>query len=182
MSESSRSGPADRFDPFGDRPSRTVRNALSEKLKECLQRNAIFSAAPRDLLERFPQEPYRGYIRDRTARYRAATRDASSGTASPLAWAAVLWRHRLYFEVHDVLEPHWLAATGDEREGLQGLIQAAGVEVHLEAGHEAAAVSLARKAVERLRRFGDAIGGRESLAIEALIDRLERLVASQAGR
>ena len=31
----------------------------------------------------------------------------------------------MYFEVHEVLEPHWLTAAGSEREALQGLIQIA---------------------------------------------------------
>ena len=164
------------FDPFNDRPARTVRNTLSEMLGGCLERREVFADPPADLLRRFSQPPYGGYIRDRAARYRVATREARNAAASPVIQSAILWRHGLYFEAHEVLEPHWLAASGAEREGLQGLIQAAGVYVHQEAGHGAAAVRLARKAVARLRRFGDAIGDREALDIEQLVDRLTHLI------
>lgn len=166
------------FDPFNDRSSRTVRNTLSERLGDCLARREVFRDAPADMLARFPQKPYGDYIRDRARRYRKASREAQAAAGSPVANAAVLWRHGLYFEAHEVLEPHWLASSGAEREGLKGLIQAAGVYVHLEAGHDAAAVSLARKAAGRLRRHGDAVGGREAMDFEDLVARLEHLVAT----
>ena len=91
-----------------------------------------------------------------------ATSEALSAGDAPLARAAILWRHGLYFEAHEVLEPHWQAASGDEREGLKGLIQAAGVYVHREAGHGESAMGLARKAVGRLRKYGDAIGDNQA--------------------
>lgn len=168
------------FDPFNDRAARTVRNTLSEMLGGCLERCEVFAAPPADLLRRYPHSPYSDYIRDRAERYRAATRESVNTAVSPVTRAAILWRHGLYFEAHEVLEPHWLAASGEEREGLQGLIQAAGVYVHREAGHDAAAARLASKAVARLRRFGDAIGDRKVLDIEQLVAGLTRLIdASQ---
>ena len=166
------------FDPFNDRPSRTVRKALSERLGDCLARRRVFPEAPEDLLARFPQTPYRDYLQDRAARYRKATRDIQGTAGSPVARAAILWRHGLFFEAHEVLEPHWLATSGDEREGLKGLIQAAGVYVHREAGHETAAASLARKAVDRLRRYGSAICDGDAMDIPSLVARLERLIAT----
>lgn len=166
----------DGFDPFNDRPSRTVRNTLSEMLRECLERNDVFGDVPADWLKCYGQRPYADYIRDRVSRYRAATRDIRTSGGSPVNRAAILWRHGLAFEAHEILEPHWLSASGDEREGLKGLIQAAGVYVHQEAGHAAAAISLARKAVDRLRRFGDAIGDHQAIGVEKLIVQLERLI------
>jgi len=166
----------DGFDPFNDRPSRTVRNTLSEMLRDCLARNEVFGDVPADWLKCYAQPPYTDYIRDRVSRYRAATRDIRSSGGSPVNRAAILWRHGLAFEAHEILEPHWLSASGDEREGLKGLIQAAGVHVHEEAGHAAAAISLARKAVDRLRRFGDAIGDHQAIGVEKLIVQLERLI------
>lgn len=166
------------FDPFSDRPSRTVRNTLSERLGDCLARRCVFPEAPEDLIARFPQAPYRDYIQDRVARYREATREAQVTAGSAVASAAILWRHGLFFEAHEVLEPHWLVTSGDEREGLKGLIQAAGVYVHREAGHEKAAASLARKAVDRLRRYGAAIGDGGAMDIPSLVTRLERLIAA----
>jgi hypothetical protein len=164
------------FDPFNDRPSRTVRNTLSEMLGDCLARREVFPAIATALLQRYPQSPYCNYIRDRVELYRTATREVLAAGGSPVIRAAILWRHGLYFEAHEVLEPHWLSASGREREGLKGLIQAAGVHVHREAGHDAAAVSLARKAVDRLRRFGDAIGDKQAMNIEKLVDQLTQLI------
>jgi hypothetical protein len=42
-----------------------------------------------------------------------------------LAQARTLLAHALFFEVHEVLEPPWRTAAGDERRRLQGIIQAA---------------------------------------------------------
>lgn len=165
------------FDPFNDRPSRRVRNSLSARLQACVAEHKVFDDAPRDLVRRFPQPPYTAYIRDRVARYRAATREIrAAGGSTPLTQAAILWRHGLYFEAHEILEPHWLAAAGREREGLKGLIQAIGVDVHREAGHRAAATRLARKAVARLHRYGDAISGSQAVDIDNLVARLSPLI------
>jgi len=42
-----------------------------------------------------------------------------------LARAGDLFDAGLYFEVHELLEPHWLRAAGEARRALQGLIQVA---------------------------------------------------------
>jgi hypothetical protein len=170
------------FDPFNDRPSRTVRNTLSKRLQDCLAREEIFPRAPEDLLARFPQRPYRDYIRDRARRYRRATREAQTADRSPLARAGILWRHGLYFEAHEVLEPHWQASSDDTREGLKGVIQAIGVHVHREAGRRKAALSLARKAAARLQQYGSAIDQEGPLDIDALLMDLEDLIASPGER
>lgn len=174
-------GHAKGFDPFCDRPSRTVRNMLSEMLGDCLAHGEIFPGDPPESLQHYSQAPYRDFIRDRIARYRKATREALEASDSLLARTAVLWRHGLYFEAHEVLESQWLASSGDQREGLKGLIQAAGVYVHWEAGHHAAAAGLARKAIDRLRRFGDAIGDQQAIDIKALLEDLLQLTGSTGG-
>ena len=56
--------------------------------------------------------------------------------------AASLFEAGLYFEVHEVLEPHWAAARGEAREALQGLIQVAVGWQHLANGNLAGARSL----------------------------------------
>ena len=178
MSRSEHDSPAIGFDPFNDRPSRVVRNCLSEMLRQCLERREIFGADADRILARYPQAPYSDYIRDRRARYRAATREALSASASPVSWAVVLWHHGLYFEAHEVLEPHWRQATGGEREGLQGLIQAAGAFVHLEAGREIVAMRMAHKAMSRLESSGAALGDQHHHAVEFLMVQLNNLVAS----
>ena len=166
------------FDPFNDRPSRTVRNTLAEMLRNCLGRHEVFPEDPADLLQDYPQPLYADYIRDRVDRYRAATHEALSVSDSPVARAAILWRHGLHFEAHEVLEPHWQAASGEAREGLKGLVQAMGVYVLWEAGQDKAAVRLAGKAVARLRQFGDAIEEKQRMGVETLVTQLEHLIAS----
>lgn len=168
------------FDPFNDRSSRTVRNTLSEQLRDCLDDHNVFSEAATDLRQRYPQAPYADYIRDRVTRYRTATSEALSAGDSPVARAAILWRHGLYFEAHEILEPHWQAAAGREKEGLKGLIQAAGAYVHREAGQDKASVTLARKAVDRLRQYGDTIGDRWPMGIETLLTELALVVTPPA--
>lgn len=168
------------FDPFNDRPSRTVRNSLSEQLRDCLDDHKIFSEAATELRQRYPQAPYADYIRDRVARYRAATSEALTADDSPVARAAILWRYELFFEAHEVLEPCWQAAEGREKEALKGLIQAAGAYVHREACHEKASVTLARKAVGRLRQYGDAIGDSWPMGIETLLTELALVTAPSA--
>ena len=59
-----------------------------------------------------------------------------------LATAALLFHAHLYFEVHEVLEPYWLRAEGDDREALQGLIQAAVGFQHLANGNVSGARAL----------------------------------------
>ena len=166
------------FDPFNDRPSRTVRNRLSESLRLCIAGREVYRDAPPELVQQFSQPSCAAYIKDRVERYRLATRAIRATSEGPLTQAAILWHHGLYFEAHEILEPHWLAVAGREREGLKGLIQAIGVDVHREAGHAAAAAGLARKAVERLRRFGDAISDKQAINIEHLVTRLTCLINS----
>jgi hypothetical protein len=68
------------------------------------------------------------------------TRDADLRRA--LRAAACLFDAGLYFEVHELLEPHWMAAGGEERQALQGLIQVAVAWQHLANGNTAGARSL----------------------------------------
>jgi DUF309 family protein family protein len=72
-----------------------------------------------------------------------------------LQFAAALFDAGLYFEVHEVLEPHWMAASGQTREALQGLIQVAVAWQHVANGNVAGARSLL---VEGSRRLHGARG------------------------
>ncbi len=74
--------------------------------------------------------------------------DASLGIV--LAEAAVLFDARLYFEVHERLEPYWLRTEGREREALQGLIQVAVAFHHLANGNAAGARSLLHDGIAKL--------------------------------
>jgi hypothetical protein len=68
-----------------------------------------------------------------------------------LAAAAVLFDAGLYFEVHELLEPHWVRASGAERQALQGLIQIAVAFQHLDNGNVEGARSLLADGSARLR-------------------------------
>ena len=78
------------------------------------------------------------------------------GVADPplteaLARAAVLFDAGLAFEVHELLEPYWVRAQGEEREALQGLIQIAVGYQHLANGNLAGARALLDEGTARIR-------------------------------
>lgn len=77
---------------------------------------------------------------ERAARgWRAVRQRALEPEDPPLARALViagcLFDTGLYFEMHEQLEPYWTRAVGEEREVLQGLIQAAVGLQHLANGN-----------------------------------------------
>ncbi len=88
--------------------------------------------------------------------------------AELLAAAATLFDAHLYFEVHELLEPSWREAEGDEREALQGLIQVAVGYQHLANGNFAGARALLEEGRRRiqgrtldgldLEKFGHGVG------------------------
>ena len=77
--------------------------------------------------------------------------DPAADLAQALEAAATLFDAGLYFEVHEVLEPHWAAAQGETREALQGLIQVAVAWQHLANANRAGARSLLVEGSGRLR-------------------------------
>ena len=79
------------------------------------------------------------------------TTAAPSSADEALAGAAVLFDAGLYFEVHELLEPHWVRATGAERQALQGLIQIAVAFQHRDNGNVEGARSLLVDGGARLR-------------------------------
>jgi hypothetical protein len=79
------------------------------------------------------------------------------GPANLLARAARLADAGLYFEVHELLEPAWMRAEGDERLALQGLIQVAVAFHHAEHDNRAGAVSLLTEGLAKLAVAGTAL-------------------------
>ena len=71
--------------------------------------------------------------------------------ADVLDAAAALFDAHLYFEVHELLEPSWRDARGNDREALQGLIQVAVGYQHLANGNFAGARALLDEGRGRLR-------------------------------
>ncbi len=77
--------------------------------------------------------------------------------ADLLARAARLADGGLYFEVHELLEPAWMRAEGEERLALQGLIQVAVAFHHAEHDNRAGAVSLLGEGLAKLAVAGAAL-------------------------
>ena len=148
----------DRFDPFTHRLSRDVRNTLSTALEKSLasETSEIFETAAAEWLDRLSHDPCRRYVEERRRRYRQAF-DAVGQLSSDrlVLQIAILWNLKLYFEVHEVAEEVWHAATGDYRKFLQGLILAAGVFVQQDSGRHKAAGSLSKRAYGILDQYRD---------------------------
>jgi hypothetical protein len=77
--------------------------------------------------------------------------------ATVLDDARRLFDAHLYFEVHELLEPSWTRAAGEEREVLQGLIQVAVGYQHLANGNVDGARALLADGAARLHARG--LGG-----------------------
>jgi len=90
--------------------------------------------------------------RERLQRYAAALAQAPRGhdLATRLAQARVLFAHALFFEVHEILEPPWRAATGERRRYLQGIIQAAVAWYHGAGGRAGPALRASGAAAAKL--------------------------------
>lgn len=168
----------EKFDPFKDRQARLVRNRLSGAFVEAL---TLKDPQPVDneaavLLRQYDHALYRGYVKERTRRYRlvhAALKSAPRLGEDVFLLASLLWDQGLYFEVHELLEGHWGKAAGGRRRALQGLIQAAGSYLLLAAGNEKGATRLADKAAANLE------GNRQQLP-KAM--RVEELIAALKNR
>jgi len=92
------------------------------------------------------------------ARVAAATPEAPGATlAGLLARAARLADAGLHFEVHELLEPAWLRASGAERVGLQGLIQVAVAFHHDSHDNRAGAVALLVDGLAKVEAAGAAL-------------------------
>lgn len=87
-----------------------------------------------------------------------ALEPAGAPLADAVETAGALFDARLFFEVHELLEPHWMRAAGPEREALQGLIQVAAALHHLASGNAAGACSLLHDGAAKL--LGQTLAGR----------------------
>lgn len=135
--------------------------------------------------------PWASIVGERARRASAALAGAPltppADVPAALAAAARLFDAGLFFEVHELLEPHWFRATGPEREALQGLIQVAVGFQHLVNGnrrggfallHEGAAKVAAGRLgglplddfAARVRARGEALAERETDAGEDALD------------
>ncbi len=125
-------------------------------------------------------DTHTAYIQDRLIRYdRAFEQITTEKIEDARHQAVILWNNRLFFEVHEHLEQIWHRTTGDEHQALKGLIQAAGVYVHLEVGNRRAAAKLAVKSRQRLAKYSGYLQFIDNLGL--LLDKLKNLDGSPPG-
>ena len=166
------------FDPFNDRLARDIRNTLSEAFVVALMeldKSKYQDIAPKWLAGNF-DDVYASYIKDRLGRYAQVFREIdTNGIVDAKIQMLVLWNKGLFFEVHDLLESLWQQTSNDERQALKGLIQAAGVYIHLKFNHRQAAERLAIKSSERIKKYAHCLSFIDNLNL--LIDKLQNLEA-----
>ena len=146
----------DNFDPFNDRLSRDIRNALSEAFVDSLAEMAPsgYQTVAEKWLAGRPSAGYIRYIRDRLHRYdRVLEQTTATRLNDALLQSLVIWNNGLFFEFHDHLERIWQKTDGDEHQALKGLIKAAGLYIHMEHNHQQAVDSLSTKSFNLMRRY-----------------------------
>ncbi|MCS6924587.1 MAG: DUF309 domain-containing protein [Candidatus Binatia bacterium] len=104
----------------------------------------------------------------------------ASALTTALRKGALLFNHRLFFEVHEVLEAQWVKETGDERRFLQGLIQVAVAFYHLENGNLRGARSLLQEGLAKLSLYVPAFLGVESGEFVAALEGYRSFLAGLA--
>ncbi len=164
----------ERFDPFCDRRCRDIRNHLCLSFVDGLDRmNPLVFQKEIGKWRAADLAPAQAeYIDDRETRYfKVFDHIRKSNIDDAITRALICWNEGLFFEVHQILEDLWDTAIGERREAIKGLIQAAGVYVHLEAGRGEAARKLGRRAAERLNRLRHCFPFLSNL--DELLERLE---------
>jgi hypothetical protein len=164
------------FDPFNNRLARDIRNTLSEAFVDALVKfdESEYQNAAEKWLEGNLDDVYKNYIHDRMERYaQAFEKIKADGFNDAKIQALVIWNHGLFFEVHDHLERVWQQKSGDEGQALKGLIQAAGVYIHLNFNRRQAAARLAVKSLNHIQKYADCLSFIDNLNL--LIDKLRNL-------
>lgn len=98
----------------------------------------------------------------------------------------LLFNHRLFFEVHEVLEAQWIQEVDPERRFLQGLIQIAVAFYHLGNHNLGGAVSLLDDGLDKIRPHAPAYLGLELsdfiIGLERCGEEMRRLGPQGLGR
>jgi hypothetical protein len=163
------------FNPFTDRLSRDIRNELSVSLPKAIKIRSLEPVqivADRFLADQLP-DTHLQYIDSRLQNYADALNRLPQNTNDSMVIAAILWDLKLFFEVHEILEPEWIEAQGDKKLLLQALIRAAGVYINLELGYRDRAAKIGGKAIPILIRFQQEL--QKDLNAEKLIRALQEL-------
>ena len=165
-----------RFDPFNSRLSRDIRNTLSEAFVDALLQvdKSRYQSTAEQWLARNLDDLHAGYIRDRLKRYDHVFDQIMINRINDAKLQTlIIWNHGLFFEVHEHLERIWQQTTGDEYQALKGLIQAAGVYIHLKFNRRPAAARLAIKSSDRIRKYSACLTFIANLKL--LLDKLKNL-------
>jgi len=105
--------------------------------------------------------------------------EAASAITTALRKGVLLFNHRLFFEVHEVLEAQWVQETGEVRRFFQGLIQIAVAFYHLGNHNLRGTLSLLQDGLEKITLHQPAFLGVElrdfSADLAACRDELLRL-------
>jgi hypothetical protein len=164
------------FDPFNSRLARDIRNTLAKSYVDALaQRDeTVYRREAEQWLAKNLDAESIAYIQDRIKHYeRTFNLIKEKHINDAKLQALIIWNHGLFFEVHEHLERIWQQTAGDAYQAFKGLIQAAGVYVHLEYDHGAAAEKLAAKSSERLLKYQDCLPFIANLNL--LLDKLKTL-------
>jgi len=178
MTSDQNPNPAERFDPFNSRACRQVRHNLAHSLVTAI--GARYFKPVSTLVDNYLSgnisAPIQHYLIDRRERYRNIFKSfRAAGLTNKDIWpvTTALWDAELFFEVHEWLEQAWHQSRGDAKKSCQAVIRAAGVYIHLEAGHRGSAVRLAAKAADGLSRHRNILAG--YLDVTRLLAKLEPL-------
>lgn len=97
-----------------------------------------------------------------------------------LAEGVQLFNERKFWHAHEAWEKIWLAAAGEERRFLQGLIQLSAAYHHVGKGTFAGAVRLFGAALSKLEPFPDGyLGIDRAEAVARATEHLQRLVSNK---
>ena len=157
--------------------SRLERKPDPQGLLELLGNTRIFRLipsadhAPGFIVDLGPGEGLSQYLEDRVGRYQRVLQHCAeiSATADPLErdlrLGQLLFNEGLYFDCHEYLESAWNHAQGEEKEMVQGIIQAAAAFHKWELGSPAGCTELLHKSLERLGPMEE-VEGREDMFSE----------------
>lgn len=187
---------AERADAFGVAPLEGARSEWLESMEEVFEVEAGSVRLCADMIADLPalRESTRRFVDilehrpcgpapfDWEQYHHLPAADAAPPTAPELRWtlcaAGRLFDQRLFFEVHEVIEPCWLRSQGCSKEFLKGLIQVAVGLHHHGNGNLRGARKLLSAGAGYLKRFRPRREGVEltrfCLALEDCIEQIRR--------
>lgn len=137
-----------------------------------LDTGGIGGGVPADLAALGADPSRRRIARALLERYRLALERAPRGVdlETRLEQARALFAAGLFFEVHEVLEPAWRSAAGEDKRILQGIIQAAVGWHHGDRGRTSPALRAAGAAASKLAAAPERWNGFPIAELRALLD------------